>query len=710
MVLCLQETYLKPTDSCTLKGFACKSVFSTATDGRPIGGASILVREEVPHGFISLSTPLQAVAVQVHLHRLITICSIYIPPSSPCSSSDLENLWSQLPQPAMLLGDFNAHSELWGCERTLHDAIAIESFIGNNDLAIMNGRSPTYIHPGNGSFSSIDLSLCSPALYMDFTWEVAGDQFGSDHFPICLSLEKFSNESLPRWQLHRANWDLFQSLCISEITQEGFEGIDDSVQQFSSILINIASKAIPKSSTESKRLRRPWFNNDCKKAIRLRRAALQRFKCSPTSANLSLYRQARAQARRVVKAAKRESWRNYVSKLNMRSSVKKTWDMVRKISGKYKGPSIKQLSLKNGEIATDKESIAEALADEFAFNSSTNHYSEKFQVFKARAESQNLQFESDDSEFYYLPFTLLELELSLKRCHDTAVGPDEVHYQFLKHLPQDSLLVLLGIFNAIWSSKSFPSSWREATVIPIPKPGKDSTVPTNYRPIALTSCLCKTMERMANGRLVHYLESKKLLTPSQSGFRSDRSTLDHLVSLETFIRDGFIQGDHVVSVFFDLEKAYDTTWKHGIMQDLCNFGLKGNLPLFIGNFLSNRQFSVRLGSVLSKPHQQEMGVPQGSVLSVTLFSVKINSITSVVKQGTHCSLYVDDFAISYRSRNMPSIERNLQLTVNAIDTWSNENGFKFSRKKINYPFIVCCNQASSKQTVNIITLQSYIIV
>ena len=100
---------------------------------------------------------------------------------------------------------------------------------------------------------------------------------------------------------------------------------------------------------------------------------------------------------------------------------------------------------------------------------------------------------------------------ALRRAHDTSAGPDEIHYQLLKHLPDASLL-LLNIFNKIRISGDFPSDWKKAIIIPIPKPGKDPTNPTNYRPIALTSCICKTMERMINHRLVWYLESNKLLT------------------------------------------------------------------------------------------------------------------------------------------------------------------------------------------------------
>ena len=112
-----------------------------------------------------------------------------------------------------------------------------------------------------------------------------------------------------------------------------------------------------------------------------------------------------------------------------------------------------------------------------------------------------------------------ELRRSLNRSRDTAVGPDKIHYQFLKHLSESSLRVLLRAFNKIWQTGQIPSSWQEATIIPVPKPGKDHSNPTNYRPIALTSCICKTMERMVNDHLVWTLERERLISEYQCGFR-----------------------------------------------------------------------------------------------------------------------------------------------------------------------------------------------
>ena len=292
-----------------------------------------------------------------------------------------------------------------------------------------------------------------------------------------------------------------------------------------------------------------------------------------------------------------------------------------------------------------------------------------------------MNFKSQNNEIYNKDFNLDELVEAIQLSHDSATGPDEIHYQMLKHLPDTSLETLLNIFNYIWTTGKFPEDWTLATIIPIPKPGKDPAEPNNYRPIALTSCLCKTLERMINKRLTWFLESNNHISRFQSGFRSDRSTTDNLVRLETFIRDAFIKKEHVVAVFFDLEKAYDTTWRYGISKDIHKLGLRGRLPTFIENFLADRAMQVRVGSSLSDYYDQEQGVPQGGVLSTTLFSIKINDIVKCLGNLTDCSLYVDDFCICYRSKSMATIERQLQQNLNKIENWATSNGFKFSKSK-----------------------------
>ena len=111
--------------------------------------------------------------------------------------------------------------------------------------------------------------------------------------------------------------------------------------------------------------------------------------------------------------------------------------------------------------------------------------------------------------------------------------------------------------------------------------------------------------------------------------------------------------EHVLAIFFDLEKAYDTMWKHGILSDLYDLDFRGHFPTFIDGFLSHRLFHVRAGSTLSDTYEQEMGVLKGSILSPILFSLKINNIVKSVLKGLESSLFVDDFALCIRAKFFP---------------------------------------------------------
>ena len=109
----------------------------------------------------------------------------------------------------------------------------------------------------------------------------------------------------------------------------------------------------------------------------------------------------------------------------------------------------------------------------------------------------------------------------------------------------------------LWERGYVSKEWKNTTIIQIPKPNKNHSDPQNYRPISLTSCVCKTYGKMINRRLSEYLENNKKLSGIQCGFRRHRPTIDHLLRFDTYISKAIADGRRIVAVFFDLEKVYD---------------------------------------------------------------------------------------------------------------------------------------------------------
>ena len=678
-VVCLQETKLAENSKYSPpKNY--KAYNKIHTDNLiASGGSTILVKNCTLQRAIPLHTQLQAIAVRVTLHRAITICSVYVPPDRHLSLRELDDLRDQLPKPFIIMGDLNGHSSLW--DRHWPDTPdqhgkVVEDFLAQTNTALLNTGSPTYRNAHYLTTSAIDLTMCSPDLAASFRWSALDDTHGSDHMPTILTPDTPAAATQPQFfNFLKANWPAFEREC-SQLSQDTIT----DMACFSKAVLDIAEKHIPLLSSRARK-NKVWFNEDCARAVLKKKEALR--KCIETKNNtdIALFKIARADCRRVIREAKRNSFRRLVSKVNHKTPLRKVFNIVKKLRGTHVD-TIQHIVGANGKTAETEKDVANSIAASFSKNSHPSSHSDAFIRHRQASERNKINFASDNSEAYNANFSLEELKTSIEELSDTASGPDKVHNNLIKHFPGETLQLLLKLYNDIWTSGNFPDLWHLATVIPLPKPGKDHTDPSNYRPIALTSCLCKLMEKLVNKRLMWVLENGNLLSSLQCGFRKNRSTMDHLVRLETFIREAFIRGEHIVAVFFDLEKAFDTTWKYGILRDLHKMGLRGYLPQFIENFLKNRSFQVKVGSHLSDPLTQEEGVPQGSVLSPLLFEIKMDSIVSELSNGIDGSLFVDDFSILYKSRApIDTIERQLQLQLNKLELWANKNGFKFSTSK-----------------------------
>ena len=105
-------------------------------------------------------------------------------------------------------------------------------------------------------------------------------------------------------------------------------------------------------------------------------------------------------------------------------------------------------------------------------------------------------------------------------------------------------------------------------MVAVPKPGKDKSDPSSYRPIRLTLQVGKLMECLVKRRLEHLLQRKGVLNPFQSGFRKGRSTLDNLARLHHDVTAAKNRGRYVLAIFLDLQAAFDLTWHFGVLKKL----------------------------------------------------------------------------------------------------------------------------------------------
>lgn len=676
IVVALQETMIGPSNNFRAPNYVC-----IRKDGhfnrRPHGGVALLVHNTIPFTELKLQTDLQACAIRVKLRSLITICNIYNSRSHDLTEPLLQQLFDQLPPPVLMVGDFNSYHVMWGSSSTDTRGKIIESFIGAAGLNLLNTGSPTRI---THTETAIDLSLCSPELQRSMVWSVDPSPGDSDHCPITIrTLANINSDDSEIRNYKAADWQSYENFSAWDNIPP-LEDVAQSVEDLYNRFNSAASATIPKVKMK-KFFPKSWWSVALNTSLLKRETMYNTYRHNKSPQNLKRWKKARAEHRNSVQKHKKDSWKKMLTCINKDTPISKVWESVHKIEGNRER-KINILTVNNIHYSSIPE-IANKLADTFCQVSKLENYNDQFQQHRTLAEDIHLNFESDNSEPYNQPITLDELKHALQCTKDTSPGPDNVTYSMIKHVPMEAAEHILKIFNKIFTENYFPPQWSESTIVPIPKPNKDHSNPLNYRPIALTSNLCKTMERILNDRLLDHLDSIVGFGLIQAGGRKGRSTLDHLLRLETAIRNALVNGEHLISIFFDIEKAYDTTWRYGIMKDLYDLGLRGRLPKFINKFLQNRTFKVRLNSTLSRPLQQESGIPQGSVLSVTLFIIKIDSISKLIPREERflSSLYIDDLQLSYAHSDLRVIGQKLQETLDKISSWSLRNGFKFSIAK-----------------------------
>ncbi|KFM76752.1 RNA-directed DNA polymerase from mobile element jockey, partial [Stegodyphus mimosarum] len=230
------------------------------------------------------------------------VVSLYLPPNEHIDQQHLNELVEQLPEPFILIGDFNGHSPLWGNKDTNSRGRQIEQLIEDHNLCLLNDGQDTYFHEPTRTFHALDLAICSPSLLPFCTFSVGNDIHNSDHYPIFVSLSRRGANPMsrsPRFIYERADWELFSS--VAELTAKMVEDvhIDEAVEAITYTIIQAATLSIPKTSGKLPKYSKPWWNRDCQGAVRKQRKAWGIFRRYPTVRNLIAFKSAKANARKV---------------------------------------------------------------------------------------------------------------------------------------------------------------------------------------------------------------------------------------------------------------------------------------------------------------------------------------------------------------------------------------------------------------------------
>ena len=259
-----------------------------------------------------------------------------------------------------------------------------------------------------------------------------------------------------------------------------------------------------------------------------------------------------------------------------------------------------------------------------------------------------------------------------------AAGPDDIPLMLLREAADEIAPAITLLFHASLNQGNTPSTWRKALVVQIFKKGSKSDA-SNYRPISLTSVLCKLCEHILHSTIITHLANHKILSDAQHGFRKRRSCdTQLLLALNDFAR-GLEDKSQTDVIFLDFAKAFDKVSHQGLLEKAYFYGIRGHTFKWIKSFLDNRSQQVVIDGHFSIDAKITSGVPQGSVLGPLLFLIYIDDLPNCV-QNSVCRFFADD-CIQYQRIRTSQDSDKLQADLDQLQKWESIWLMEFNTSK-----------------------------
>lgn len=669
-VACIQETFLTSNMKIHIQNYTIYRN-DRSTHG---GGVAIIVRNNISHRLLKLhnTSSIENISIEVtNYSKKFIITSAYNPHFSPTNFvGDIELLTNQ-PTDTLILGDFNAKHTAWNCTNCDRAGNALHSFINSSLYALMATATPTHIPHSGACPSTLDLLITNTSIPIVNLCTL--DRLISDHYPILCQIgtrhEETTNIS---YKYKLANWDAYRQFIENNIGElaghlNSSTEIDEAITKTTELITAARDFAVPRAIHREALFK---IAPDTLSAIRYRnklRRNWQRCPVGPTRNQLkTAVNIIDKLIRDLVGRDRNRRWHEFMGRVD--DDTRKLWRLSRSLRGKRKSaPNV--LRHEGARLISDTEK-ANAFAEVFKkAHTTTLNCSHPHDV---KIDNFTRKFARRNHFTDRVNVTSAELSGCLHALRPfKAPGNDGMQNVLLKNLPESGTKLLCKIFNSAIRLNFWPSSFKNAKVIPIPKPGKDDTLVASYRPISLLNTLAKLFEKIIHSRLMDFATENEILNEEQFGFRPQHSTAHQILRVTRHIRLNWSQRKSTGMVLFDIEKAFDSVWHDGLIYKLKRFGFPDYLCGMIREFTKHRTFTVHVGGAMSSPTEIPAGLPQGSILSPSLYSLYVSDLK--FHSHTDSACYADDTAVYASANRTSTIVRRLQTSLNTVqeffDKW-----------------------------------------
>ena len=698
-VICASETGLNDPSARRhrLSGY---SVYSRQRADNPQkGGVAVFVRNSsvTTHMELSRSPPdslIEAITVKIVVNgQYYHVTSAYVPGSRAheLKEESLEGInipgLDNTEVSHIVCGDFNVHDPAWSSlEVKLHQGEILRDWAADNGLDILNDPStPTWRGKtvAGVSTGSPDITMVRAPDYR--LWKTREDSL-SDHAEISFEVGHATAIRKPPkrsfWSYDKADWASF-----AEAAHEALSSLSDpTIEQLEARIRKAAFRHIPRGFRQE---RATFWSpamqtaaDDTNRAARtVREAPPETLEAAEAALKLS-----KEQKEETFKLERQRLFREKLRE--MAGDRRAVWRYIKtkKSNARFSGSVLYD---QQGTELPERKQQARAFLSLYSSVASKPDDA-------PRAEPVDVP---DAAE--YRAFTWGEWRDALRRTKkNKAVGPCNISVEMICRLSEPSQRILLASVNETLRTGQLPRSWLMGEIIPLPKPGKDPKMLKSYRPVTLTSHLCKVVERMMSRRVLYFIAHK--LDPAQFGFRKYRSTADALARLLDQIVVAFNRYEEhetqyaykgirrywntkVVAILIDFSSAFDTIDHKLAIDRLESLGVPEYERRWIHQFMTERSNRVQLDGATTGWQRFTAGVPQGTVLGPLLFIIAMDSLLAGLKTigGITSVAYADDLTITAQSTKVENTETVLQKALDYVRDWCKTSHMKVNVAKTN---------------------------